>query len=122
MARFSVGIAPAALEAAGGIYQYSELMLDVLADLRAGRSERFVVLGNGLGARSPVLGGRAWELMPLTPATWRGGVVDSLSRFAQERLGAVNRDRMVRLYLSIRPGRRLPSDLERPAVRRDVHD
>jgi len=65
MAPFSVGIAPAALEAAGGIYQYSERMLNVLADLRANRSERFVVLGNGLGARSPVLGGHGWEFAQL---------------------------------------------------------
>jgi glycosyltransferase involved in cell wall biosynthesis len=121
MAPFSFGVAPAALEAAGGIYQYSERMLDVLAELRARRTERFVVLGNGLGARSPVLGGHTWELAPLTPPTWRGGLVDTLSRFAQERLGAVNRDRMVRLYLRIRPGHKLPADLDAPAVREDVH-
>jgi glycosyltransferase involved in cell wall biosynthesis len=121
MAPFSVGVAPAALEAAGGIYQYSERMLDVLAELRAHRTERFVVLGNGLGARSPVLGGHSWELAPLTPTTWRGRVVDTLSRFAQERLGEGNRDRMVRLYLRFRPRHKLPADLDAPAFRRDVH-
>jgi glycosyltransferase involved in cell wall biosynthesis len=121
MAPFSFGVAPAALEAAGGIYQYSERMLDVLAELRRHRNESFVVLWTDLGARSPVLGGHAWEVAPLTPTTWRGRLVDTLSRFAQERLGAGNRDRMVRLYLRIRPGHKLPANLDAPAVRQDVH-
>jgi glycosyltransferase involved in cell wall biosynthesis len=121
MASFSVGLAPAALEAAGGIYQYSERMLDVLASLRSQRSERFVVLGTGLGPRSPVLGGHAWELAPLNPSTWRGRVVDVLSRFAQERLGAGNRDRMVRIYMRIRRGHELPANLDTPVIRQDVH-
>jgi hypothetical protein len=51
-------VAPAAFEAAGGIYQYGEVMLDALAELRDRRDERFVVIGNELGPTSPVLGGR----------------------------------------------------------------
>jgi glycosyltransferase involved in cell wall biosynthesis len=117
--RFSVGIAPAAFEAAGGIYQYSERMLDVLADLRDHRDERFVLVGNDLGPRSPVLGGGDWEVQPLSPSSVRRRLVDPILRAAQSRLNHANRDRAVSAYLRVRRRLAVP-EANRPRSRDDV--
>jgi glycosyltransferase involved in cell wall biosynthesis len=112
-------VAPAAFEAAGGIYQYGEVMLDALAELRDRRDERFVVIGNELGPSSPVLGGRVWEVHPLTPGGVRRKLVDPLLRAAQSSLSHANRDRALRAYLRVRRRRAVPDHLRsRPDVRR----
>src|SRR5581483_11364319 len=61
-AAFRIGVVPVSVASSGGIYQYSEVLLSVLAELRTSRTEEFVVLGNGLSRSSPILGGVPWEL------------------------------------------------------------
>lgn len=117
---FTYGIAPASLEWSGGIYQYSQLMLDVIGSLRASRDERFVVLGNGIGPRSPVLGGRQWQIAALEPDVGGRRLLHFASRFAQAYLSAKQRDALTSFYLRLRAAKPVPAHVDSPQARPDV--
>lgn len=71
MAPLRIGIALLTNESGGGAYQYGQTMLSVLAELRKGREEEFVVLADELRADAPLLGGVDWEVASLTQMSRR---------------------------------------------------
>ncbi|MGH3008124.1 MAG: glycosyltransferase family 4 protein [Gaiellaceae bacterium] len=80
MAPLRIGIAPLTNETGGGAYQYGQTMLSVLAELRGGREEEFVVLADGLRPGDPLLGGEEWEIAPLAPGYFRRRAVAAAKR------------------------------------------
>jgi glycosyltransferase involved in cell wall biosynthesis len=118
---FRIGIAPATLESFGGVYQYGQVMLSVLADLRGDRAEEFVVLGDGLGPRSPVLSGNDWEVNPLTPPTPARKLAGALDRVAQTRLPPASRDLLHAAHARLRRRSSKP-DVDSLSSRPEVRD
>ena len=116
--RFCIGVAPPTSEAAGGIFQYAQTMLGVLAELRQERTERLVVLGNGLDRSSPLLAGADLEVVPLLPQTPAGRVYDRLARIARSHLGLRQRESLMAAVAWLRKRRTGsgPTPPARPAV------
>jgi glycosyltransferase involved in cell wall biosynthesis len=104
-----VGVLPVAVASAGGIFQYSQVMLDVLAELRPERPEQFVVFGDGLSPSSPVLAGHRWELQPLRPPSGVRRLLQPLHRL-QARFFPGSRESLLRMRSAVVPPHGPPAD------------
>ena len=107
-------------EAAGGIYQYGETMLDVIAELRPRRSEEFIVLGDNVLPNDPLLRGHPWEIARLTPTSTAGEILTRLRLLLRDRLSVDQRAALVKAYARLRGGSNAPPR-RRPERRDDVH-
>jgi glycosyltransferase involved in cell wall biosynthesis len=65
--RLRIGIVPLTTEWGGGVFQYSQTMLSVLAELRQTRDDDFLVLADHVSSDDSVFEGVEWEIAPLTP-------------------------------------------------------
>jgi glycosyltransferase involved in cell wall biosynthesis len=117
---FRIGVLPASAEGSGGVFQYSQVMLSVLADLRRQRTDEFVVFGNSLGPRSPVLSGVSWEIHPISPPTRGSRIARYLDQHALRRLSVRRRDLVHSAYHHLRRFASPPPSAD-PSRRPDVH-
>jgi glycosyltransferase involved in cell wall biosynthesis len=83
-----IGLVPLISEWGGGVYQYSQTMLGVVAELREGRDDEFVLLADGLSNGDSVLNGTTWEIASVTPPGASTRVVQRLKHVARNRLPA----------------------------------
>jgi glycosyltransferase involved in cell wall biosynthesis len=107
------------IESAGGIFQYGQTMLDVIAELRATRSEEFVVLGDNLHAGDPLLGGHEWEIARLTPTTPARELLARCRRVVRDQLSVDQREALLKAYARLRGQNEVPPP-RRPERRRGV--
>jgi glycosyltransferase involved in cell wall biosynthesis len=91
-----VGLVPLTSDWAGGAYQYSQTMLEVVADLREKREDDFVLLADGVSNGDSMLNGTVWEIASITPWSPSSRIVQRLKHVVrrlpspvQERLHAV---------------------------------
>jgi glycosyltransferase involved in cell wall biosynthesis len=95
-------------------------MLSVLADLRARRTDQFVVFGNGVGPRSPVLAGASWDLKPLSAPTRRRRLARFVDQLVVTRLRPGRRELVHAAYRRLSRTAGVPAvdaPLQRPEIR-----
>lgn len=114
-----IGMVPLTAEFGGGVYQYSQTMLSVLADLREARDDEFVLLADALANGDPMLNGASWEIASLTPPGPRSRVVRRLKYAARHRLSSRTRERLSAASLRLRRWAESPA-AEAPRRRTDV--
>jgi glycosyltransferase involved in cell wall biosynthesis len=93
-----IGIVPVATEFGGGIFQYSQTMLSVLADLRQARADEFVVIADAISPEDRLFSGVTWEIAPLTPP---GPQAHYLRRVARTWLSPRSKDRVMALAVRL---------------------
>lgn len=99
-----IGLVPLTSDWVGGVYQYSQTMLGVIAELRDRREDEFVLLADGLSNGDSVLGGTTWEIATVTPPSPRSRIVQRLKHVAKDRLPSQVQERLHAAWL--RFGRR----------------
>lgn len=93
-----IGIVPVATESGGGVFQYSQTMLSVLADLRQSRADEFVVIADAISSEDRLFSGVTWEIAPLTPP---GSQAHRLRRVARTWLPSGSKDRVMAIAVRV---------------------
>jgi len=115
-----VGLVPLTSEWGGGVFQYSQTMLSVLADLREVRDEEFVLLADGLSDADPLLNGASWEIAALNPPSPTSRILPHVKNIARSRLPSRLREHLSPLALRLERRGEVPSEPgphRRPDVR-----
>lgn len=119
MTPLRIGIAPVTLERSGGTYQYSNVMLDALAQLRDEQGHEVVVFANGIDESFAGFGPHRFELHDLYPPSFRNRVRNVVERHARRWLSPDRREVLFRLAGRARPANstpRIEDVVERPEV------